>query len=54
MKTTAQRRGGSAFGRVIARLTGKNQSRVEPSRSRAIVTWLTGGKKRTRRARRRR
>jgi hypothetical protein len=54
MKKAAQTGGGTAFGRVISRFTGKNQGRAEPSRSRAIVTWLTGGKTRTRRARRRR
>ena len=54
MKQTAQRRGETAFGRVLLRLTGKSQNRVEPARSRAIVSWLTGGKTRTKRVRRRR
>jgi hypothetical protein len=48
------KKSGSAFRRALSRFTVGKQRQVEPSRSRAIVTWLTGGRTRTRRARRRR
>jgi len=48
------KQGGSVFWRALSRLTAGKQTRVEQTRSRAIVTWLTGGRTRTRRARRRR
>jgi hypothetical protein len=54
VKKTARRADRMALGRLLSRFTRKRQCQPESSRSRAVVTMLTGGKTRTRRMRRRR